>query len=183
MDLYRWWQADPLERYWMEITGRPDLGADLHAPRLDDSGEENPTYALVREVQDGDIVLHYEKRDVSAITAWSIAQGGFWEEETVLGDAPLNGTQRCTGRAVSTRRALARASWSLLPGRASDPCRNSRSGIPSRRRSRRAGSKTRQAPLLPVSASRRWAPSGPGLFDEDAARSSGCAPKPARPPR
>ncbi len=62
MDLHRWWQADPLERYWMEITGRPDLGADLHAPRLDDSGEENPTYALVREVQDGDIVLHYEKR-------------------------------------------------------------------------------------------------------------------------
>jgi hypothetical protein len=91
MDLHRWWQADPLERYWMEITGRPDLGADLHAPRLDDSGEENPTYALVREVQDGDIVLHYEKRDVSAITAWSIAQGGFWEEETVWG------TPRSTG--------------------------------------------------------------------------------------
>ena len=48
MDLHRWWQADPLERYWMEITGRPDLGADLHAPRLDDSGEENPTYGTSR---------------------------------------------------------------------------------------------------------------------------------------
>ncbi len=74
----------------MEITGRPDLGADLHAPRLDDSGAENPTYALVREVRDGDIVLHYEKSS-TAITAWSIAQGGFWEGETVWG------TPRSTG--------------------------------------------------------------------------------------
>ena len=90
MDLHRWWLANPLERYWMEITGRPDLGADLHAPRLDDSGAENPTYALVREVQNGDIVLHYEKSG-TAITAWSIAQGGFWEEETVWG------TPRSTG--------------------------------------------------------------------------------------
>lgn len=90
MNLHRWWQVDPLERYWMEITGRPDLGADLHAPRLDDNGAENPTYALVREVRDGDIVLHYEKSS-SAITAWSVAQGGFWEEETVWG------TPRSTG--------------------------------------------------------------------------------------
>ncbi len=74
----------------MEITGRPDLGADLHAPRLDDSGAENPTYALVREVRDGDIVLHYEKNE-RAITAWSIAHGGFWEAETVWG------TPRSTG--------------------------------------------------------------------------------------
>lgn len=90
MDLHGWWQANPLERYWMEITGRPDLGADLHAPRLDDGGAENPTYALVREVRDGDIVLHYEKSS-TAITAWSIAQGGFWEGETVWG------TPRSTG--------------------------------------------------------------------------------------
>lgn len=74
----------------MEITGRPDLGADLHAPRLDDSGGETPTYSLVREVDDGDIVLHYEKSQ-SAITAWSVAHGGFWEAET------LWGTPRSTG--------------------------------------------------------------------------------------
>jgi hypothetical protein len=90
MDIHAWWNEDPLERYWMEITGRPDLGADLHAPRLDDGGREVPTYALVREVQDGDIVLHYEK-DAKAITAWSVAQGGFWEAETIWG------TPRSTG--------------------------------------------------------------------------------------
>jgi hypothetical protein len=90
MDLHRWWQAAPLERYWMEITGRLDLGADLHAPRVDDRGAETPTYALVREVRDGDVVLHYEKSS-TAITAWSIAHGGFWEGETVWG------TPRSTG--------------------------------------------------------------------------------------
>lgn len=74
----------------MEITGREDLGADLHAPLLDDGGAESPTYALVREVRDGDIVLHYEKRRM-AITAWSIAQGGFWEAQTIWG------TPRSTG--------------------------------------------------------------------------------------
>lgn len=90
MAVHCWWNGEPLERYWLEITGRPDLGADLHAPRLDDGGREAPTYALVREVRDGDIVLHYEK-DRKAISAWSMADGGFWEAETVWG------TPRSTG--------------------------------------------------------------------------------------
>jgi len=29
-----WWSADPAERFWMETTGRNDLGAELHAPQL-----------------------------------------------------------------------------------------------------------------------------------------------------
>lgn len=90
MQLHRWWQGDPLERYWLEITNRPDLGTDLHAPRRDESGNETWTYALVRDVQDGDIVFHYEK-ERNGITAWSRAYGGFWEDETVWG------TPRSTG--------------------------------------------------------------------------------------
>jgi hypothetical protein len=74
----------------MEITARSDIGTDLHAPRASDSGKETPTYSLVREVSDGDLVLHYEKSQ-SAITAWSIAYGGLWEEPTVWG------TPRSTG--------------------------------------------------------------------------------------
>lgn len=90
MAIHAWWNGEPLERYWLEITGRPDLGADLHAPRLDEGGREAPTYALVREVRDGDIVLHYEKSR-KAISAWSVAHGGFWEAETIWG------TPRSTG--------------------------------------------------------------------------------------
>ncbi|MDQ3724920.1 MAG: hypothetical protein M3335_03340 [Actinomycetota bacterium] len=74
----------------MEITGREVLGKDVHAPRLDDSGKETWSYSLVREVRDGDVVLHYEK-EPKAITAWSIAKGGFWEAETTWG------TPRSTG--------------------------------------------------------------------------------------
>jgi hypothetical protein len=77
----------------MEITGRPDLGKDLHAPRLDDRGQETWSYALVGEVQDGDLVLHYEKA-ANAITAWSVTQGGFWEAETIWGTPRSTGPSR-----------------------------------------------------------------------------------------
>jgi hypothetical protein len=88
--LARWWAGHADERYWMEVTGRGDVGADLHAPQRDDAGHENWTYALVREVADGDVVFHYEKSK-TAITSWSIATGGFWEEDTDWG------TPRSTG--------------------------------------------------------------------------------------
>ena len=90
MDIHRWWSDDPTERFWLEVTNRPDVGADLHAPAFDDAGHENPTYRLICEVKDGDIVFHYEK-DSKAITSWSIALGGFWEANT------LWGTPRSTG--------------------------------------------------------------------------------------
>jgi hypothetical protein len=86
----RWWAGLPDQRFWMEITGRTDVGTDLHAPQRDDAGNENWTYALVREVADGDVVFHYKKA-TSAITGWSVATGGFWEEETYWG------TPRSTG--------------------------------------------------------------------------------------
>jgi hypothetical protein len=31
-DLNVWWQRDPAERFWLEITDRPDIGIDLHCP-------------------------------------------------------------------------------------------------------------------------------------------------------
>ena len=88
--LQRWWAGQPDERFWMEVTGRADVGTDLHAPQRDDAGHVNWTYALVRDVRDGDVVFHYEKR-VTAITSWSVATGGFWEEDTYWG------TPRSTG--------------------------------------------------------------------------------------
>lgn len=91
MIVHRWWDQDPEEIYWLEITNRPDVGNDLHAPALDDSGARTPSYQLVSEVKDGEVVFHYEK-EARGITSWSVAQGGFWEAETVWG------TPRSTGR-------------------------------------------------------------------------------------
>jgi hypothetical protein len=71
----RWWEADPAEIFWMEITGRNDLGANLAAPQTDERGAEYVGYTLVREVRDGDVVFHFHRK-LRQIVAWSRAVGG-----------------------------------------------------------------------------------------------------------
>ncbi len=76
-ELNIWWEADPTERYWMEITDRLDLGQDLIAPQLDNAGHANWTYNLVTAVDADDIILHWHKdlEDLPAIVGWSRAIG------------------------------------------------------------------------------------------------------------
>ena len=80
--VHRWWDSRQAERYWLEITDRPDLGVDLKAPQSGDSGNEQWSYSLVKEASDGDLVFHYWKPS-SAIVAWSIVDGDYWDEEIV----------------------------------------------------------------------------------------------------
>jgi hypothetical protein len=42
-----WWASDGRERYWLEITNRADLGANLLAPKVNDRGHEYWSYSLV----------------------------------------------------------------------------------------------------------------------------------------
>ena len=70
------------EHYWMEITDRPDPGADLHAPLVNERGRDNPNYALVQAAEDGDIVFHFHKRN-KVILAHSVVRGPAWEDEIV----------------------------------------------------------------------------------------------------
>lgn len=83
MTLNEWWRDDPAERYWMEITDRIDLGADLHAPQLDDAGRDYWSYSLVTAVQPGDIVLHWHKSLLGSpgIVAYSVADHGPFEDK------------------------------------------------------------------------------------------------------
>lgn len=69
-----WWAGRPEERFWLESTDRPDIGADLRAPLADDSGGDNWRYTLFREARGGDLVFHYDKRQ-SAITSVSRIAG------------------------------------------------------------------------------------------------------------
>lgn len=62
MAINAWWAGDPNERFWFEITDREELGADLYAPKTDQSGHETPTYTLVSHVKPGDVVLHWWKQ-------------------------------------------------------------------------------------------------------------------------
>lgn len=74
MDFNRWWNGLPEERYWLEVTDRPDLGADLRAPQVREGGSEYYGYSLLTEVRPGDVVFHYHKNEC-AIVAVSEATG------------------------------------------------------------------------------------------------------------
>jgi hypothetical protein len=75
MALNTWWDSEPGQRFWMEITQRDVLGEDLIAPKLDGGGREQWSYALVSKVQPGDRVLHYQTNAPGggAIVGWSEA--------------------------------------------------------------------------------------------------------------
>lgn len=79
MAINEWWAADPDQRFWMEITDREDLGADLFAPTANGSGQPYWGYELITYVQPGDIVLHWHKTlaDEPAIVGWSQATGAY----------------------------------------------------------------------------------------------------------
>lgn len=67
--LNTWWTQDPNQRYWMEISARPDVGGPLESPKL-----ERLTwgYDLVSQVQSGDRVLHWSTiGTTSALVGWS----------------------------------------------------------------------------------------------------------------
>lgn len=72
-DLPRWWDGDPRERFWVEATDRPDIGANLKAPLKNVSGEDW-RYGLFREAAVGDVVFHYDTNS-RAITSVSRISG------------------------------------------------------------------------------------------------------------
>jgi hypothetical protein len=74
MAMNTWWDDDPTETYWMEITDRDDVGGELWAPKLNAVGGDEWSYNLVSYVQPGDRVFHWRKAD-RAIVGWSEAVG------------------------------------------------------------------------------------------------------------
>lgn len=81
-DLNTWWSNRPDEKFWLEVTGRDDLGGNLKAPQTNEQGRPFWSYSLVRELQPGDIVFHYDRR-VQQVVGRSIAAGGWWEDQIV----------------------------------------------------------------------------------------------------
>ncbi|HST49589.1 protein NO VEIN domain-containing protein [Jatrophihabitans sp.] len=84
MAIYTWWASDPHQRFWMEITDRDDLGADLFAPTADGSGRPYWGYELITYVQPGDVIVHWHKTLAGepGIVGWSQATG-FYEETDI----------------------------------------------------------------------------------------------------
>lgn len=98
MAINEWWTADPAQRFWMEITDRYDLGADLFAPTTNGSGQPYWGYELISYVQPGDIVLHWHKTLAGepGIVGWSQATGTYedtdieWQAHGTVGRAKGN---------------------------------------------------------------------------------------------
>ena len=80
-EIHCWWLDRPDERYWLEVTDRPDLGINLKAPQVNERGAEFWN-SLLRHVRPGDVVFHYD-RAKSAIIAHSTATGQSWDDKIV----------------------------------------------------------------------------------------------------
>ncbi len=80
--LNTWWRYDPGQRFWLEITDRPDIGTDLHCPQRDSAGRRSPGFSLIWQVSLGDIIFHYDL-NYGAITSWSRAAGQVCEALTL----------------------------------------------------------------------------------------------------
>jgi hypothetical protein len=79
-----WWLGDESERFWLEATGRADLGADLNAPQTDERGRGQWSYDLLRKADDGDVVFHYSQ-SLKSIVAYSFVTGPAWSDQVVWG--------------------------------------------------------------------------------------------------
>jgi hypothetical protein len=65
----RWWDSNPEERYWCEITDRRDIGSDLKCPQTNEADRKYWSYSLINEVAPGDVVFHYWTRTKSFVGA------------------------------------------------------------------------------------------------------------------
>src|SRR5688500_7091119 len=75
--LHTWWDKKPNEIFWLEVTGRSDIGVNLKAHQANEHGADFWGYSLLKYVNQGDVVFHYD-RTQQAIVALSIATGEFW---------------------------------------------------------------------------------------------------------
>jgi hypothetical protein len=75
--IHTWWEKKPSEMFWLEVTGRLDLGVNLKAPQTNEHGDDFWGYSLLKHVHQGDVIFHYD-RNKQAIAAQSIATGELW---------------------------------------------------------------------------------------------------------
>jgi hypothetical protein len=77
--IHTWWEKKPNEVFWLEVTGRLDIGVNLKAPQANEHGADFWSYSLLEYVHQGDVIFHYD-RNKQAIVARSIATGESWAD-------------------------------------------------------------------------------------------------------
>jgi hypothetical protein len=77
--IHAWWEKQPREIFWLEVTGRLDIGVNLKAPQANEHGADFWSYSLLKNVRQGNVIFHYD-RNKQAIVARSIATGESWTD-------------------------------------------------------------------------------------------------------
>lgn len=115
--LNQWWLDDPAERYWMEITNRPDFGANVRALQRDGSGRENWSYALVTALRPGDVVLHWHKtlNATPGLVGYSTAVEGPFDDVLVWNARGSYGRRRADNDQPQPAWRFDLASYTALP--------------------------------------------------------------------
>jgi hypothetical protein len=113
-----WWDDDPGQRYWMQITDRDDLDGPLLSPKLP---HLTWGYDLVSQVQPGDHVLHWWTGGAArGLVGWSEVEEpatvipeytwtphhGHGEERTTLGWCTVLGQLRAFAAPVTSVQLL-----------------------------------------------------------------------------
>jgi hypothetical protein len=80
--IHSWWKSDNNERFWLEVTRRSDIGANLKAPQAAENGQSHWSYSLIKELRPGDVVFHYDG-SAQQIVASSRVVGEHWEDEVL----------------------------------------------------------------------------------------------------
>ena len=70
----KWWYRLEEQHYWFELTERPDLGKNLHAPKRDEGGRDYWSYVILREMKVNDLVLHYHKKEKGIVAVSQVAK-------------------------------------------------------------------------------------------------------------
>jgi len=80
--IHTWWESDDKERFWLEVTRRPDIGSNLKAPQNGENGLPHWSYSLITHLRPGDVVFHYDGNS-QQIVAHSRVVGEHWNDEVL----------------------------------------------------------------------------------------------------
>jgi hypothetical protein len=98
-----WWESDPQERYWIEITGRENLGDDLLSPQKGVGGRTTSGYESMTHLRAGDVVFHYwqQQGQEPAIVSYSQVVGSAFESTIVWRPHGKNATRVAPRKSVA----------------------------------------------------------------------------------
>ncbi len=127
--IHAWWERRPEERYWLDLTRRPERDRFLAAPRGEGSNASRWTHRLITCVRGGDVIFHYDAAQSGIAGAslahgrvgkgrlgWPVSSGSDGEEEIRKVRSWRIGLRHSTLlESVVPLREIAQIQWSLFP--------------------------------------------------------------------